>query len=104
MQPHVTEAESAAYYNKTEDVSDFDATAPEPVTIRRNVTISVRFSTEEIEDLRARAEKQGVKVTSFIRAAALGASRPVDLVMLEELARDVEERAHAVAQFIAQGA
>lgn len=36
------------------------------------MTISVRFSDTEIAELRARAEQPGVKVTSFIRVAALG--------------------------------
>jgi hypothetical protein len=61
-----------------EDVSEFDLEHPESLTVRRNVTISVRFSDEEISELRARAERAGVKVTSFIRAAALEATSPVD--------------------------
>jgi len=97
MTDKMTEAELAAYYNETEDVSEFDLGHPEPVTIRRNVTISVRFSDEEIAELRERAEQAGVKVTSFIRAAALEATSPVDRVALGELAGDLERRAHDVA-------
>ncbi len=99
-----TEAELADYYNETEDISEFDLEQPEPVAIRRNVTISVRFSVEEIAELRARAEQAGVKVTSFIRAAAMEATSPVDRVALCELARDLEQRARQVAEFVARGA
>ena len=100
----MTEAELAEYYNRTQDTSDFDEGEEVPITVRRNVTISVRFSVEEIAELRARAELAGVKVTSFIRAASLEATSPVDRVELGELARDLEQRAHQVAEFVARGA
>lgn len=103
MTDNMTEAELADYYNKTEDVSGFDLSNPEPVTVRRNVTISVRFSEDEIAELRARADEAGAKVTSFIRAAALEATNPVDRAQLDKLARDLEERAHHVAD-VARGA
>ena len=104
MTKGMSEAELADYYNETKDLSEFDLEHPEPVTVRRSVTISVRFSDEEIAELRARAEQAGVKVTSFIRAAALEAASPVDRVALGELARDLEQRAHQVAEFVARGA
>lgn len=100
MTDNMTEAELAECYNQTEDISGFDLEHPEPVTIRRNVTISVRFSDEEIAELRERAEQAGVKVTSFIRAAALEATSPVDQAALGELARDLERRAHDVAALL----
>lgn len=49
-----------------------------PVEVRRNVTISVRFTGEEIDSLRTRAEASGEKVTSYIRAAALQQASPLD--------------------------
>lgn len=104
MTENMTDAELAEHYNRTQDTSDFDMGRSEPITVKRNVTISVRFSTEEIEELRARAEKEGVKVTSFIRAAALEASSPVDRAALGELARELEQRAHDVAKLMARGA
>jgi hypothetical protein len=64
----------------------------------------VRFSDTKIDHLRARAERAGVKVTSFIRAAALEATSPVDRGALGELPRDLEHRAHQVAEFVARGA
>ncbi len=100
----MTEAELAEYYNRTQDTSDFDEGEEVPITVRRSVTISVRFSDDEIAELRARAEEAGVKVTSFIRAAALEASSPVDRVALSDLARDLEQRAHQVAELVARGA
>jgi len=72
--------------------------------VKRNVTISVRFSPEELKDLRQRADEAGVKVTSFIRAAALEATSPVDRATLGELARDLEKRAHEVATIVSNGA
>ena len=41
-----------------------------------------------------------MKVTSFIRAAALEATSPVDRATLGALARDLEKRAHEVATII----
>ncbi len=94
----------AEYYNETHDLSEFDDGEDVPITVKRSVTISVRFSDKEIAELRARAEQAGVKVTSFIRAAALEATSPVDRAALGELARDLEQRAHQVAEFVARGA
>lgn len=50
----------------------------ESVEVRRNVTISVRFSDEEIALLRERAEGAGTEVAACIRAAALQQAAPVD--------------------------
>ena len=104
MTEAMTEAELAEFYNRTQDTSDFDQGEEVAITVRRNVTISVRFSDKEIAELRARAEQAGVKVTSFIRAAALEATSPVDRIALGELARDLEQRAHQVAEFVTRGA
>ena len=99
-----TEAELADYYNETRDLAGFDEENAVPVTVKRSVTISVRFSDEEIAELRARAEQAGVKVTSFIRAASLEATSPVGRAALGKLARDLEQRAHQVAEFVTRGA
>ena len=104
MTENMSEAELADYYNRTQDTSEFEGGEEVPITVKRNVTISVRFSPEELEDLRARAQNAGVKVTSFIRAAALEATSPVDRAALGELARDLEQRAHQVAEFVTRGA
>jgi hypothetical protein len=39
----------------------------------------VRFSADETTQLRERADQAGMKVPSFIRAAALEAEHPVDV-------------------------
>lgn len=70
----MSERELAEYYNRTEDLSGFDEAAAEPVQVRRDVTISVRFSADEIERVRAAADGSGEKVTAWIRAAALNAA------------------------------
>ena len=103
MTDNMTEAELADYYNETEDISEFDLENPEPVTVRRDVTISVRFSSDEIAELRVRADQAGVKVTSYIRDAALEASNPVDRATLSQLAHDLEQRAHDVAALVERG-
>jgi hypothetical protein len=103
MTENMSEAELADYYNRTQDTSDFEGGEDVPITVKRNVTISVRFSPEELKDLRARAEDAGVKVTSFIRAAALEATSPVDRAALGELARELERRAHDVATMVGRG-
>lgn len=74
----MTEAEMADYYDRTHDLSEFEGGEAFPVEIRRDVTISVRFSEEEIALLRARAEAAGEKVTAYIRAAALQQASPLD--------------------------
>jgi uncharacterized protein (DUF1778 family) len=101
MSESKSEADLAAHYNQTRDLSGFDLENGEPISVRRSVTISVRFSEEEIAQLRERAEQAGVKVTSFIRAAALEATSPVDRAALGELARELEKRAHDVAEYVA---
>lgn len=89
----MTEAELAQQYDETRDLSDFEGGAEEPVEVRRNVTISVRFSDEEMATLRDRAEDAGEKVTAYIRAAALQQAAPLDRARLrkafEDLSADV---------------
>jgi uncharacterized protein (DUF1778 family) len=97
-----SEAELAAFYNETEGLSEFDLEHPESVTVKRSITISVRFSIDEIAALRERAEAAGVKVTSFIRAAALEATSPVERAALSELARGLEQHAHRVVELVAR--
>ena len=104
MTKAMTEAELADHYNHTQDTSDFDERQEVQISVKRSVTISVRFSDMEIAELRARADLAGVKVTSFIRSAALEAASPVDRAALGELARDLEQRAHQVAEFVVRGA
>lgn len=65
------EAAVAAEYDKTRDLSGFEGGDDEKIQVRRNVTISVRFSQEEINLLRAAAEEANQKVTAYIREAAL---------------------------------
>lgn len=84
----MTEAELSKHYDETRDLSGFEDGTVESVEVRRNVTISVRFSDEEIALLRERAEGAGTKVTAFIRAAALQQAAPVDRVQLIALLRE----------------
>ena len=99
-----TESELADEYNTTEDLSGFDRSHAVPAKVKLTVAISVRFSGEEMTELRRRAERANVPVPSFSRSAALEASSPVDRTDLGELARDLEQRAHDVAEYVARDA
>lgn len=54
-----TNAELADYYNETRDLSEFDEGEEIPISAKRSVTISVRFSDNEIAALRERADAAG---------------------------------------------
>lgn len=84
----MTEAELADYYDQTHDLSEFEGGEEFPVEVRRNVTISVRFSEEEMALLRTRAEAVGEKVTAYIRAAALQQASPLDRRRLLQALKD----------------
>jgi hypothetical protein len=75
------EAELARKYQDSRDLAGFE-TEGEPVEVRRSVTISVRFSDQEIALLRGKAELAGMKVTTYIRSAALEHGTPVDRLAL----------------------
>lgn len=68
------------------DIDDNDWGEPTPVTVRREVTISVRFSAEEIAAIRRRAHAAGMKVTAYIRQAVTRGEVQVDR---EKVARAV---------------
>lgn len=68
------------------DIDESDWGEPVPVTVRREVTISVRFSAEEIAAIRRRAQAAGMKVTAYIRQAAASGEVQVDR---EKVARAV---------------
>jgi hypothetical protein len=87
------------YYERRHEDSDWD----EPDTLekpaRLDVTLSVRFTREELEAVRGAAERAGLKPTAFIRQAAVEAlaRAPVDRARLErdlasalELMRDAQ--------------
>jgi hypothetical protein len=86
------EAALAREYRNSRDLSGFESDA-EPIEVRRNVTISVRFSDSEIAQLRAMAEQAGMKITVYIRSAALEHGVPVDkpaiLAVLRKASDDV---------------
>lgn len=88
----------AEEYESTRDVSDFTG-AVEPVEVRRNVTISVRFSDAEMASLRRRADAAGMKVTALIRAAALESELPpLDRAALAEATAAAERQLHEIRE------
>lgn len=59
MTEHMTEAELADHYERTRDTSDFDLGRSELITVKRNATMSVPFSPEDIEEQQRRADTSG---------------------------------------------
>ena len=99
MAKGTTEADIARHYDETHDTSGFGE--PEPVQVRRNVTISVRFTADELDALRRRADAAEMKVTAFIRAAALEADRPLDRAAVARMAAEAEHQVHQIRDAIA---
>ena len=65
-------------FKNTSDTNNADWGEPVPVKVRRNVTISVRFSADEIAAIRRQADAAGMKVTAYIRQAALSGGEAID--------------------------
>lgn len=91
----VAGANAAHYYNQTHDLSGFDGgevvQLESPPAGTRNVTLSVRLSPEELRILGQRAEAAGMKLTTYIRAAALRAeAAAVDDDLLDTAAEVVD--------------
>ncbi len=78
---------------RDEAVDEAEFGAAEPIRVRRNVTISVRFSDAEMAAVRERAAAAGMKATSYIRSAVLDAQAPLDRDAARRIATDLEERA-----------
>jgi len=89
-----TEEELAdRYYRRRHEEGDWGEPELLEKPARLDMTLSVRFTREELDAVRAAAEQAGVKPTTFIRLAAIEAvsRRPVDRARLEQdLARAVE--------------
>lgn len=98
----MTEAQLAEHYRAhRDDTEEWDA--PEPVTRpgRLDVTISVRFTADEIAAVRERASEAGMKPTAFIRQAALDVDAPMNRGLLaktfDRLRSDVEQLASVIS-------
>jgi uncharacterized protein (DUF1778 family) len=81
------------YYERRDDDSEWGDSEPLETPARLTVTLSVRFAPEELDAVRAAAERLGMKPTAFIRQAAVEAvaDGPVDRVrVVNDLARAVE--------------
>lgn len=64
---------------------------------RLDVTISVRFTADEIAAVRQRALEAGVKPTVFIRRAALHGSTPLDRNLLARIVDDLRTHVERLA-------
>ena len=78
-------------FENMSEINDGDWGEPVPVTVRRNVTISVRFSADEIAAIRRQADAAGMKVTAYIRQAALSGGEAIDR---DKVARAVAAVSH----------
>ena len=65
-------------FENMSEINDADWGEPVPVTVRRNGTISVRFSADEIAAIRRQADAAGMKITAYIRQAALSGGEAID--------------------------
>jgi predicted DNA binding CopG/RHH family protein len=77
------------------EIDDTEWGEPSPVAVRRNVTISVRFSADEITALRENAAAAGMKVTTLIRQAALHSGDHIDR---DKVARAVDAASNDLEQ------
>ena len=97
----MTDEQLADYYLTTGNLSEFAADAV-AVTRRRerlDVSITVRFTPDEIDALRVRADEQGMRVTALIRRLAVehtGDTQIVDLSVARRLAQAVAREVDAL--------
>lgn len=94
----MTDEQLADYYLTTGDLSEFAGDAV-PVTRRRerlDVSITVRFTPDEIDALRARADEQGMRVTALIRQLAVEHTGDAQIVHLATARRLAQALAREV--------
>lgn len=100
------EAERAQYYYDHRHDLDkvFGDTEPNPRQGQRlDVTISVRFTADEIAAVRARAEALGMKPTAYIRAMAVAAGgEPLDRARIAAQVQAVERELTALDHLVAE--
>jgi hypothetical protein len=99
----MTKAELAAHFGVEDPAAWGD---PEPIEKpeRLDVTISVRFTSEEIAALRRRAEAASMKLTTFIRRAALAADAPpLDRTALRGALRAVADEVAHLGDLVERG-
>ena len=94
--PDATDAELAEYYEQRRDLTEWRESQPVERSERLDVTISVRFTSAEMANIRARAEAADLKPTTYIRRCALDAEQPpIDRGRLSRtvaaLARDLDD-------------
>src|SRR5690606_41979353 len=75
----MSEAQLAEYYDAHRDLADFEggeevAVTRKPERTGRCITLSIRLSDSEMRMLEEAAKRAGMKVTAFVRQAALGAA------------------------------
>jgi len=83
------------YYAHCDDPEEWGEPEPVETPARLDAVLSVRFTGKELDSVRAAAAQAGMKVTAFVRQAALEAisRRPVDRARLEQ---DLAQAAKAV--------
>ncbi|GAA3968283.1 DUF1778 domain-containing protein [Thermobifida alba] len=75
----MSEAQLAEYYDTHRDLADFEggeevAVTRKPERTGRCITLSIRLSDSEMRMLEEAAKRAGMKVTAFVRQAALVAA------------------------------
>ncbi|MGH3546112.1 MAG: plasmid mobilization protein [Mycobacteriales bacterium] len=99
----LSEAQLAEQYS-TNGIDPAEWASPQALTpsARRQITLSVRFSEEEITAIRKAAQRAGVKPTALIRTRALAtgvenSTQPPNTIdaAIDVLARDLDRLRHA---------
>jgi len=103
MTVSLSEAQLAEHY-RVNGIDPDEWASPQALTpsARRQITLSVRFSEEEITAIREAAQRAGVKPTAFIRTRALATTaksptQPPNTIdaAIDVLARDLDRLRHA---------
>lgn len=97
----MTEAELVAYYQAHRgDTEEWEPAAAIRRPARLDVTISVRFTAEEIAGVRERARDAGMRPTAFIRQAALDVDVPLNRGLLAKTVDRLRSHVEQLASII----
>jgi len=97
----VTEDRLADYdHDHRDDMDQWGDLEPIRKPERLDVTISVRFTADEIAAVRQRALEAGLKPTVFIREAALHRHNPLDRNLLAKIAGDLRTDVERLASIL----
>jgi hypothetical protein len=94
----MTDEQAAKYYYQHRDGIERESGEPVNIELARplSLVVSVRLREDEAEQVAAASEAAGMKVSTFIRQAAVAAANRDEPLDLEALARRLASVHHAV--------